>query len=167
MSRASPSVRCDSMKYLLLHQYRVCVHAEPAGAFQSAFGAPQMGGAGFGQNQQMGFGATPPQPAAASFGGGSPTGSFSNSRSKWTQGGSKVDRDQLWEEFKQQPSNFWDNRNKKLNPKAPDFKHKQSGEGLWVSSSPAWFNVSDHPPYGTPPSTSGCMPSHVHTCLHL
>jgi len=30
------------------------------------------------------------------------------------------------------PDEFWDNRNDKRNPKAPDFKHKDSGIGVWL-----------------------------------
>ena len=31
---------------------------------------------------------------------------------------------------------FWDNRVGKRNPKAPDFKHKQGGQALWLSDAP-------------------------------
>lgn len=31
------------------------------------------------------------------------------------------------------PDEFWDNRNDKRNPKAPDFKHKNTGIGVWLS----------------------------------
>jgi hypothetical protein len=39
---------------------------------------------------------------------------------------------------------YWDNREGKRNPKAPDFKHKQTGEGLWLNQAPEWFG-SDEP----------------------
>lgn len=36
------------------------------------------------------------------------------------------------------PETWWDNRVGKTNPKAPDFKHKKSGEGIWLDkASPA------------------------------
>lgn len=36
------------------------------------------------------------------------------------------------------PAKWWDNRVGKTNPKAPDFKHKDSGEGIWLDkASPA------------------------------
>jgi hypothetical protein len=30
------------------------------------------------------------------------------------------------------PDEWWDNRNSKRNPKAPDYKHKQNGMGVWL-----------------------------------
>lgn len=30
------------------------------------------------------------------------------------------------------PEDWWDNRNSKRNPKAPDYKHKQNGMGVWL-----------------------------------
>jgi hypothetical protein len=46
----------------------------------------------------------------------------------------------LWQQYFQDPSAFWDNRQGKRNPKAPDFKHRTSGEGLWIQSkkNPSW-----------------------------
>eukprot|EP00270_Netrium_digitus_P012095 TRINITY_DN389_c1_g2_i1.p1 TRINITY_DN389_c1_g2~~TRINITY_DN389_c1_g2_i1.p1 ORF type:complete len:338 (-),score=68.02 TRINITY_DN389_c1_g2_i1:6-1019(-) len=50
--------------------------------------------------------------------------------------------EELWTEFFSNPSAFWDNRKKKP-PGAPDFKHKSTGEGLWVdSSTPTWAKLS-------------------------
>merc|ERR1712060_818457 len=42
------------------------------------------------------------------------------------------------------PNDFWDNRATKRNPKAPDFKHKETGEALWIESrgTPAWVASS-------------------------
>lgn len=47
----------------------------------------------------------------------------------------------LWKTFFANPFEWWDNRTKKRNPRAPDFKHKDSGEGLWIESrhSPSWL----------------------------
>ena len=33
-----------------------------------------------------------------------------------------------------QPQRLWDNRSTKRNPKAPDFKHKETGDALWITS---------------------------------
>lgn len=145
------SLSPDNTGMMRMHQYSnpTCMHAATSEGFQSAFGAQSMGDAGFGQNQQIGFGAAGAQSSTQSSFGGALSEGFQNRSNNAYNGKSMVDRDQLWEEYKQQPTNFWDNRAKKLNPKAPDFKHKVSGEGLWVSSSPAWFNVDEHPPYRT------------------
>ncbi|KAK3278561.1 hypothetical protein CYMTET_13508 [Cymbomonas tetramitiformis] len=50
------------------------------------------------------------------------------------QGGDK------WSNFFLQPAAFWDNREGKRNPKAPDFKHKDTNEPLWINSydTPSW-----------------------------
>ena len=39
----------------------------------------------------------------------------------------------LWQELSDNPSNWFDNRENKRNPKAPDFKRKNTGEGLWMT----------------------------------
>lgn len=45
----------------------------------------------------------------------------------------------LWRSLVENPKDWWDNRLDKKNPKAPDFKHKTSGEVLWLSkSTPEW-----------------------------
>lgn len=38
------------------------------------------------------------------------------------------------------PLEWWDNRKDKRNPKYPDFKHKDTGEALWVEGryNPPW-----------------------------
>lgn len=48
--------------------------------------------------------------------------------------------EKLWQIFFFNPSEWWDNRNNKKNPKAPDFKHKSTNEVLWVESfrNPSW-----------------------------
>ena len=48
--------------------------------------------------------------------------------------------EQKWALFFGNPGAWWDNRLSKRAPRAPDFKHKTSGEGLWISSrdTPAW-----------------------------
>uniref|UniRef100_A0A2P2Q5U2 Protein OSB1 n=1 Tax=Rhizophora mucronata TaxID=61149 RepID=A0A2P2Q5U2_RHIMU len=45
----------------------------------------------------------------------------------------------LWQVFFSNPHEWWDNRNNKRNPRAPDFKHKDTGEALWLGSNdPPW-----------------------------
>lgn len=34
--------------------------------------------------------------------------------------------------YRANPGDFWDNRETKKNPKAPDFKHRETGIGLWA-----------------------------------
>lgn len=55
-------------------------------------------------------------------------------------GGPQLSGEQKWALFFGDPSAYWDNRLSKRAPRAPDFKHKTSGEGLWVASrdTPAW-----------------------------
>jgi len=62
-----------------------------------------------------------------------------------------VDKDDLWGQLAgaakngdnwktQSGETVWDNREGKRNPKAPDYKFADSGEGLWLDRAPAWFN---------------------------
>ncbi|KAJ6753823.1 PROTEIN OSB2 CHLOROPLASTIC [Salix purpurea] len=44
----------------------------------------------------------------------------------------------FWKDLVENPNKWWDNRFNKKNPKSPDFKHKETGEGLWLVTSPAW-----------------------------
>lgn len=63
------------------------------------------------------------------------------------RGGKKSsgEKEESWKNLVESPSKWWDNRTRKLNPKAPDFKHKESGEVLWINRAPAWA-VSRLPP---------------------
>jgi hypothetical protein len=49
------------------------------------------------------------------------------------------DKEALWRELDENPSKFFDNRQGKTNPKAPDFKRKGTGEPLWLNNAPAWM----------------------------
>lgn len=50
----------------------------------------------------------------------------------------KLEED-LWRDLMNNPANWWDNRTDKPTPKHPDFKNKDSGQGLWIGSkSPQW-----------------------------
>ncbi|TKY57773.1 OSB1 [Spatholobus suberectus] len=45
----------------------------------------------------------------------------------------------LWQVFFANPNEWWDQRKHKFNPKQPDFKHKDTGEVLWLSKyDPPW-----------------------------
>ena len=45
----------------------------------------------------------------------------------------------LWQVYFASPHEWWDNRKCKVNPKQPDFKHKDTGEALWLSpKDPPW-----------------------------
>ncbi|KAL7117119.1 hypothetical protein ACP275_03G051600 [Erythranthe tilingii] len=47
----------------------------------------------------------------------------------------------LWQIFFANPSEWWDRRSRKTNPRAPDFKHKDTGESLWLNESdPPWIS---------------------------
>ncbi|AEE32204.1 Primosome PriB/single-strand DNA-binding protein [Arabidopsis thaliana] len=53
---------------------------------------------------------------------------------------SKKDEIYLWQVFFSNPYDWWDNRRNKKNPKQPDFKHKDTGEALWLCSDlPDWI----------------------------
>lgn len=53
-------------------------------------------------------------------------------------------KEALWRSLAEEPDTWWDNRGRKSqpgsNPRMPDFKHKESGEALWIESrdTPAW-----------------------------
>ena len=54
----------------------------------------------------------------------------------------------LWEELESNPERWFDNRETKKHPQGPDFKRKQTGEGLWLtykgqSSVPAGITIPD------------------------
>uniref|UniRef100_A0A0A9FFP6 Uncharacterized protein n=1 Tax=Arundo donax TaxID=35708 RepID=A0A0A9FFP6_ARUDO len=47
--------------------------------------------------------------------------------------------EELWRDLVDNPGNWWDNRSDKFTPKHPDFKHKESGNALWIGTkSPQW-----------------------------
>ncbi|KAM7476859.1 hypothetical protein LguiB_024102 [Lonicera macranthoides] len=50
-----------------------------------------------------------------------------------------------WKNLVENPCEWWDNRSNKLNARAPDFKHKDTGKALWLSDSPEWA-LSKLPP---------------------
>ncbi|KAL3531279.1 hypothetical protein ACH5RR_010601 [Cinchona calisaya] len=48
--------------------------------------------------------------------------------------------EELWQAFFANPVEWWDNRKNKRSPNYPDFKHKDTGEALWVEGryNPPW-----------------------------
>ncbi|GAA0145407.1 DNA metabolism protein [Lithospermum erythrorhizon] len=48
--------------------------------------------------------------------------------------------EELWQAFFANPTEWWDNRKNKRSPNYPDFKHKDTGEALWVEgrTNPTW-----------------------------
>lgn len=58
----------------------------------------------------------------------------------------KLEKGELWKNLVENPDRWWDNRSNKFNQKSPDFKNKDTGEGLWLdSSTPSWV-LSKLPP---------------------
>lgn len=58
-----------------------------------------------------------------------------------TSSSSEIDEDDhIWQEYFADPSQWWDNRCNKRNPKAPDFKHRTTKRALWVDGwyTPKW-----------------------------
>ncbi|KAJ7536563.1 hypothetical protein O6H91_12G073900 [Diphasiastrum complanatum] len=57
--------------------------------------------------------------------------------------GKAIRVEQLWQEFISDPSQWWDNRFIKKNPKYPDFEHKTTHEGLWIEGgmNPLWVKA--------------------------
>ena len=61
--------------------------------------------------------------------------------------------EQMWGALLADPAAFYDNRFNKRNPKAPDFKHKESAFPLWFSSCPG--HVRDGLDTVLPPAPPG------------
>ena len=67
--------------------------------------------------------------------------SFLERGSGRASGSSEMDEDEdLWLEYFADPTQWWDNRAKKRNPRAPDFKHRVSKKALWIDGwyTPRW-----------------------------
>ncbi|KAL1205009.1 Protein OSB4 [Cardamine amara subsp. amara] len=54
-----------------------------------------------------------------------------------------------WKDLVENMNLWWDNRLDKRTPKSPDFKHKETGVGLWLSNSPSWVSAKLPPPKST------------------
>lgn len=55
----------------------------------------------------------------------------------------KNGKEEAWKSLIENPRRWWDNRSCKRNEKAPDFKHKETGEGLWLTSAPDWVDLDN------------------------
>ncbi|CAL4934828.1 unnamed protein product [Urochloa decumbens] len=64
----------------------------------------------------------------------------STSSSAEDKSSSSRSTEELWQAFFANPLDWWDNRTNKKNPRYPDFKHKHTGEALWVDgrNNPNW-----------------------------
>ncbi|CAM0885195.1 unnamed protein product [Alopecurus aequalis] len=70
----------------------------------------------------------------------------------------KKDAD-LWQNLVDNPQSWWDNRLDKRSPKAPDFKHKDTGEALWLSpKTPSWITDALPPAKSSMGSKGGRRP---------
>ncbi|CAE5958951.1 unnamed protein product [Arabidopsis arenosa] len=54
--------------------------------------------------------------------------------------------EESWKDLVENMNKWWDNRLDKRHPKSPDFKHKETGVGLWLSDSPSWVLEKLPPP---------------------
>ncbi|XP_010045341.2 protein OSB2, chloroplastic [Eucalyptus grandis] len=46
--------------------------------------------------------------------------------------------DDAWKSLLENPEKWWDNRSNKLKEKSPDFRHKETRQGLWLDGLPSW-----------------------------
>lgn len=47
-------------------------------------------------------------------------------------------KEEIWKSLVENPNQWWDNRLDKKHPKAPDFRNKENGQGLWLDTLPDW-----------------------------
>ncbi|XP_051144065.1 protein OSB2, chloroplastic-like isoform X1 [Andrographis paniculata] len=71
---------------------------------------------------------------------GSPDSATSGKRQTSYSENSTSYVEELWQAFFANPMEWWDNRKNKRSPNYPDFKHKDTGEALWVEgrNNPPW-----------------------------
>lgn len=72
-----------------------------------------------------------PAPAAAPAAAGGDNPPFAGDTTNPAE--KKANKEWAEARLQSHPNEFWDNRESKRNPKAPDFKHKSSGIGVWAS----------------------------------
>ncbi|KAL3649085.1 hypothetical protein CASFOL_005488 [Castilleja foliolosa] len=74
------------------------------------------------------------------YNGDSNSNSVTTSSKKQYPANSTGSTEELWQAFFANPLEWWDNRKNKRSPKYPDFKHKDTGEALWVEGryNPSW-----------------------------
>lgn len=78
-------------------------------------------------------------PSVSSYNAEANTSSFGGKSQNYA-GSSAGSPEELWQAFFANPIEWWDNRRDKRNPKYPDFKHKDTGEALWIEGrfNPPW-----------------------------
>lgn len=56
---------------------------------------------------------------------------------------SDLTNEMYWRQFFDCPSEWWDNRSTRRNPRAPDFKHKVTSKALWIDNrhTPEWVRA--------------------------
>ncbi|KAM0912314.1 hypothetical protein ACQ4PT_012981 [Festuca glaucescens] len=65
----------------------------------------------------------------------------------------------LWQDLVDNPQKWWDNRIDKRSPKAPDFKHKDTGEAIWLNTkTPSWVTDALPPAKASMGSKGGRRP---------
>ncbi|KAL9684689.1 hypothetical protein QQ045_022130 [Rhodiola kirilowii] len=97
------------------------------------------------ENVDFGVGSGSGSGSGSGVGVGSGSGSGTPLKAK------KVKGEEFWKDVVENPNKWWDNRVNKRNEKGPDFKHKDTGEVLWLSDAPAWV-LSKLPPSKPTPS---------------
>ncbi|KAK1582878.1 hypothetical protein Q3G72_019159 [Acer saccharum] len=75
-----------------------------------------------------------------------------------------VTGDESWKDLVENPEKWWDNRLNKLNEKAPDFSHKETRKGLWLSSSPTWVQSKLPSPKGKKNVVTGAQQAIGNNC---
>ncbi|XP_076910472.1 protein OSB2, chloroplastic-like [Bidens hawaiensis] len=74
-----------------------------------------------------------------------PNKSFSQSKESFSKPNKSEKDGEFWKHLIENPNKWWDNRLDKKNAKGPDFKNKDSGKALWLTSAPSWA-LSSLPP---------------------
>lgn len=64
-----------------------------------------------------------------------------NVAGEWSNMKNDAQLESLWKTFLANPSEWWDNRDTKKSPRSPDFKHKTTGEALWINGCPDWVRL--------------------------
>jgi len=121
---------------------RVKIVAKNFSFVQSA--KAQQGGGGYGQQQQSGGYGSDMAPAATRQQSSPPPQQRQQPPQQTGMPPGASPKEALWRSLAEAPDTWWDNRDRKsqpgANPRSPDFKHKETGEALWVESrdTPAW-----------------------------
>lgn len=75
-------------------------------------------------------------------------------RAPQTESANGMTTDDFWEDLEKHPDRWFDNRDSKTNPKAPDFRSKRYkndqgyNQGLWLVNMPDWVQLPDAEDFG-------------------